>query len=284
MVDILVHPVELRQTASQLRDSAKKIGQALQTIDSDIQSLKGDKFLGNRANVVQSHYQAKRDALQKAANLVTLFAKDLETAANVFEQADKGGSQPLTPGAPSQAPIRPEIPSAPPSSPPSPSNKMPKISDIALNQWDSRWANVKMNDKTGETLGNYGCLETVVAMIARANGKDVTPADVDKWIDTNGGYSDEGSYMPANTWTGFLNNVLGKNGSINTIDTTNIRQNIDSGTPVVLHINSSINPTDGHYVLAVGVDSNGNYICADPNGGKESVVLVSDVWGARVYK
>lgn len=93
MVDILVRPAELRQIASQMRESAKKIGQALQNIDSDIQSLKSDKFLGNRANAVQSHYQAKRDALQKAKDLVLHFANDLETAANVFEQADNSITQ-----------------------------------------------------------------------------------------------------------------------------------------------------------------------------------------------
>lgn len=96
MVDIVVRPVELRQTASQIRGSAKKIGQALLSIDSDIQSLKGDIFLGNRANAVQSHYQAKRDALQKAADLVTLFAKDLEAAATVFEKADKSSSSEIS--------------------------------------------------------------------------------------------------------------------------------------------------------------------------------------------
>jgi uncharacterized protein YukE len=96
MVDILVRPVELRQTTSQMRGSAKKIGRALQSIDSDIQSLKGTIFLGNRANAVQAHYQTKRDALQKAADLVAVFATDLETAANVFEQADKSVS-PETP-------------------------------------------------------------------------------------------------------------------------------------------------------------------------------------------
>ncbi len=90
MADILVRPDELKQIASQMRDSAKKIGQALYSIDSDILSLMSDKFLGNRANSVQSHYQAKRDALQRAKELVLNFATELETAAVNFEQADRG--------------------------------------------------------------------------------------------------------------------------------------------------------------------------------------------------
>lgn len=90
MVDILVRPVDLKQIAEQLRASSKKVGVALQAIDNDILSIKGDKFLGNRANAVQSHYAPKRGALLKAKEIVVHFAGELETAANVFEQADRG--------------------------------------------------------------------------------------------------------------------------------------------------------------------------------------------------
>jgi hypothetical protein len=74
MVDILVRPVELRQIAEQLRASSKKVGTALQAIDNDILALKGDKFLGNRANSVQAHYAPKREALLKAREIVSNFA------------------------------------------------------------------------------------------------------------------------------------------------------------------------------------------------------------------
>jgi len=92
MVDILVRPVELRQIAGQLRASSKKVGTALQAIDNDILALKGDRFLGNRANSVQSHYAPKREALLKAREIVAKFAGDLDTAASTFEQADKMAS------------------------------------------------------------------------------------------------------------------------------------------------------------------------------------------------
>lgn len=91
MVDILVSPPELRQFSEQLRSSAKKIGSALQSIDNDILSLKGDKFLGNRANTVQAHYAPKREALLKAKDIVLHFAEDLKTMADVFERADAIG-------------------------------------------------------------------------------------------------------------------------------------------------------------------------------------------------
>lgn len=88
MVDILVRPAELRQISEQLRSSAKKVGAALQAIDNDILSLKGDQFSGNRANVVQAHYAPKREVLLKAKNIVIHFSEDLVSAASRFEAAD----------------------------------------------------------------------------------------------------------------------------------------------------------------------------------------------------
>jgi uncharacterized protein YukE len=90
MVDILVQPPELRKISDQLRSSAQKIGTALQAIDNDIISLKGDKFLGSRSDKVQAHYAPKREALLKAKNIVLYFANDLQNIATVFEQADDG--------------------------------------------------------------------------------------------------------------------------------------------------------------------------------------------------
>ena len=84
MVDILVRPPELRQISEQLKSSAKKIGTALQAIDNDIASLKGDKFLGQRADSLQAHYAPKREALLKAREIVAHFAEDLQMAAAVF--------------------------------------------------------------------------------------------------------------------------------------------------------------------------------------------------------
>lgn len=285
MSQILIRPQELRQASEQLQATAKKIDAALKAIDQEILSLKGDKFLGNRANAVQAHYAPKREALLKAKNMIAHFAEDMRSAATRFEQADKGGNgQPVGSGDSSKS--QPTPPSKPSNS------KLPKISDIVLNQWDKRWANIKMNNATGETLRNYGCLMTVISMIARANGKDVTPVDVDKWIEKHGGYPAGGSYMSGNAQTGFLNDVLGKDGKMSTIYTENstqhglpnVRKSLEAGTPVILHIDSSINPKDGHFVLAVGMDSKGNYICADPNGGKQVTVSAGNIRDARVYK
>jgi len=283
MSNILVRPPELRQASEQLKASAKKIGIALQAIDNDIRTLKGEKFLGNRASAVQAHYAPKREALLKAQNIVAHFAEDLQAVAGRFEQADKNGGSP---------PPMPVIPSKPPIIKPPSKNKMPDLKDIILNQWDKRWANLKMNNATSHTLRNYGCLMTVVSMIARANGVDATPEMVDTWIEAHGGYPAGASTMSINQQAAFLNDVLGKKGGMSKIYSDNstqhgmpnINHNIDAGNPVILHIDSKTNPADGHFVLAIGVDAKGNYICADPNGGKQITVSAGQIRDARVYQ
>jgi len=112
MSNILVQPQQLRQTAEQLRSHAQKIDQALHAIDNDIRSLKGHHFLGHRADQVQAHYAPKRDALLQAKQLVLRFAEELDQAASVFEQADRGGGPPSI-GVPTP-PIRPKPPVFPP--------------------------------------------------------------------------------------------------------------------------------------------------------------------------
>lgn len=107
MVEILVKPPELRQAASQLRESANKIGRALQGIDADLQALIGANFKGNRADELQSLYQSKREALQKTKEIVIQFATELEVAANIFEQADGYKSKVI------QGSVNSQLPSSP---------------------------------------------------------------------------------------------------------------------------------------------------------------------------
>lgn len=114
MVDILVRPAELRQISEQLKSSAKKINVALQAIDNDILSLKGDKFLGNRASAVQGHYAPKREALLKARELVTYLAEDLLATSTRFEQADKNKDDipiPVPVPIPTPSQVSPSLPS-----------------------------------------------------------------------------------------------------------------------------------------------------------------------------
>lgn len=111
MNQILVRPQELRQTSEQLCKSAQKIRVALQAIDDAIHSLKGDRFLGNRAKVVQAHYALKREPLIKAKEVVARFGEDLRNVADRFEKADtqeganSGTSLPVPVPVPTPTPI-----------------------------------------------------------------------------------------------------------------------------------------------------------------------------------
>lgn len=98
MTSILVHPQELRQVAEQLNVGAKKVGFALQAIDININSLKGNSFLGNRAEALQRHYAPMRDALLKATKVVAPFVEDLQSVAKRFEQANNNhGTERISP-------------------------------------------------------------------------------------------------------------------------------------------------------------------------------------------
>jgi hypothetical protein len=258
----------------------------LELIDRDILSLKGDRFLGHRADAVQAHYAPKREALLRSKDIILHFVTDLEQVAGKFEQADRQ-SRPVS-GSDGTG-ISGSIPMPTPAAP---KNKLPSIDQIRLNMGDTRWKNIDMNNKTGEHIGNYGCLLTVLAMICRANGVDMDPARIDAWNDANKGYPTNGSYMQIGAQEKFLSETLGRNIDQSTIYTRNstqhglpnVRKQLETGVPVVLHIDSKANPKDGHFVLAVGVDSKGNYICADPNGGKKLMVSNSEIRDARVYK
>lgn len=93
MVDILLRPPELRQTAEQLRTHARNIARAIQEIDSTMEVLRGQRFLGLRADALQSHYKTRRDSLVGAKDLVLAFSQELDTISNVFERADNADAK-----------------------------------------------------------------------------------------------------------------------------------------------------------------------------------------------
>lgn len=61
-------------------------------------------------------------------------------------------------------------------------------------QRDPRWANVKLGFDTGvnDTIGNYGCLITCIAIMVDAFDyplNQANPLDVNNWLKTHGGYA-----------------------------------------------------------------------------------------------
>lgn len=116
MSQIFVRPTELRKAASEMRSHAQRLDQALDAIEEILISLRGNQFLGHRADAVQAHYRQKKELFVQAERLVLAFAEDLDVAATNFEKADRSGS-----GTPSPSPAPQPEPAPAPTPTPSPS-------------------------------------------------------------------------------------------------------------------------------------------------------------------
>lgn len=93
MMDILVRPQELRQSAQQLRASAAKISNATSGVGNIVLgSALRLVFSGNRASALMKRYLSKASELASFDDLVMKFANDLEKAADIFEKMDKSGA------------------------------------------------------------------------------------------------------------------------------------------------------------------------------------------------
>ena len=145
---------------------------------------------------------------------------------------------------------------------------------IGLDQDDPRWGNEVMGDN-GDTIDESGCLITSIAMIARSHGADVTPADVNAYMKTHGGYQEGTSYMYWGSAEKYLESVIGKDFTYKGIVGSDITNTLNSGAPVLLHVKG--NTSDGHWVLATGVDSAGNYLVIDSGTGKQSTYSPSQL-------
>ena len=145
------------------------------------------------------------------------------------------------------------------------------VEPVGLSQGDAAWANETMKHPQ-QTLGKQGCLVTSVAMIARLHGADVTPSDVNQYMKANGGYQNSsdgtpGSYMVWGSAEKFLESAVGADFSYKGVTSAGVASTLQSGQPVIIHVKS--NSPDGHWVVASGVDSNGNFSAYDAATGKQ---------------
>lgn len=281
MTDILVRPKNLKTTANELRSSAVKILTALKAVDQIIRSLEPVKFEGARATQFRSRYRSLNEKLLNSPQVIQRFADDLVKAANIFEKYDKSDSNPI------HVPIAGPAPfPTPPTDPRIKPVDQPLIQKdylkIALGQ--KNYPKLIMNNKTGELFSEYGCLMTTIAMIARLFGaENIDPTDIDKWMDVRNGYKN-GSNFPEALRKEYLNDVLGRNGSIIDINKGDLKENLEAGVPIILWIDYPASPNGGHYVLAIGLDENNNYICINSYNGEQMIVKNSIIRSAEGYK
>ena len=146
------------------------------------------------------------------------------------------------------------------------------LEEIALRQLDYTDT---MGDN-GLTIADAGCLITCIAIVSRYYGADVTSQDVNNYIKENGGYVAGSSNLPG--WgvaENFINSVTGESVNYEVISNDNVAETIENGEPVIIHVKNYYHDQDqtedGHWVVAVGIDSNGDYICLDAATGQERI-------------
>lgn len=138
---------------------------------------------------------------------------------------------------------------------------------IGLDQDDPRWGSEIMG-KPGHTIDNKGCLITSVAMIARSKGLEVTPIDVNNYMKNKGGYAPNSSDMYWGSAENYLESVSGSNVTSRVIPNTELNNVLSKGNPVIIKVPGSTN--DGHWVVATGINAQGEYIVYESATGKES--------------
>ncbi len=136
-------------------------------------------------------------------------------------------------------------------------------------QWDKRWKNIKYSTHTSDqTIGNSGCGPSSMAQImATFIDKNITPVEMCDLAVKNGyrtynNGTDWGFYkFVADKYTGF--SKFAKTSSI-----TTLKAALKEGALAVTSMNSNDNhfwTTGGHFVTAIGYDSNGYIYANDPN-------------------
>lgn len=157
----------------------------------------------------------------------------------------------------------------------------PKVGTCSRNQFpqflqcDPRWAKDSLGSST---ICKIGCLMSSVSEALNGlgktiNGQAANPKTLNAWLKTHGGYSGNlfiwGSVAPF----GLI--FEGK-----TADHNAIKANVcNAGKIVILAVHNQ-----GHYVLASGVDGNGNYIVKDPGYATKQIYTPGEVNLGAIYR
>jgi len=173
-----------------------------------------------------------------------------------------------------------------------------KLNVPYFNQCDDRWGNDTMGTPYC-TLCSCGCAVTSVVMVLNYYGvhasdisfndyyvNDTNPKDLNKWLKENKGYLDDfiiwssvEKYSDAEEMgIDFVEDELYNwPGGINVIDVDVVREEIESGHPVIVNVG-------GHWVVITGIEGDTYYI-NDPfwSDRKTLASYNNTIYGIRVY-
>jgi len=143
--------------------------------------------------------------------------------------------------------------------------KLPQI----YSQLDPKWKNQKLGTSS-VTLGGFGCLVSVMAMVACYYGKKETPATLDTWLTKNKGYQSRNLYKWFEGLTKKYPDIkceglFGVPYPLNKTQEAEIDNELSNDRPVVVQVdyNPMTAVLDGHWCLIVD-KKNGVYQIADP--------------------
>jgi hypothetical protein len=88
MSEILIKPTDLITASTELRAHAKSLQDALNIIDTEIQSLGIGRFDEARAKALRARYDRIKEQTKLVKPLIDRFALDLENAASRLQAAD----------------------------------------------------------------------------------------------------------------------------------------------------------------------------------------------------
>lgn len=138
-----------------------------------------------------------------------------------------------------------------------------------FSQRDPAWQNLKLGT-SNTTIGDYGCLLTCLAMLAKYRGKDVSPKTLNVDFVLHNAYADGNLYK---WYEGIskvypdikLTKLVDTPKNITTAQFNEMKAEIDKGNPVILQVDfypATARP-DMHFVLLIGYDDT-NFYVADP--------------------
>ena len=150
------------------------------------------------------------------------------------------------------------------------------------------WAGIMLANVTGGAMKDIGCYVTSISIAMAYSGTHINSEYFDPGVlaihlKQNGSFDSTGSLM-SNDWGELAPNfnLVGRyytSGLNNSQIEASIRERIDAGYSVVLHVNNGT-----HFVAVVGYDSNGNIKISDPARGYDNMIINNYFGGIVDYR